>query len=402
MLASALVATAVGSAGGTDANQRFDGTIKFGATMSLTGALAAEAKTSKAGYDFMARWINRKGGIPVGQKRYRVELVFYDDQSNANLAVQLYEKLISEDKVHFLLGPYSSGVTNATSTIAEKHKIPMVVAHAATTSIYERGFKYLFGVLNTVDQYSEPLFVMSKSITKQPLPRRVAILYENALFPTAFADAADRLAKKHGFTVVYKESFPQGVDFASLIRAAGDAKPQIMITGGYTLGMIGLVRQAAEQRQSFPLWMFSLGPTVPGFLSSVQRNGEYLLEPIQWAATFYPKQKDEIFGWNARQFSKQFLRDMGYFPDYHPPQSAAALEVYYKAIAQAGTLNRQKVRNAIANVKLTSFYGKVCFDSRGVEKCKSMGVAQIQGGVPVAVWPARFAQRKLIYPAPGF
>ncbi len=400
LLASTLVATAVGSAG-AGTSQQFDGTIKFGAAMSLTGPLAAEAKTSKAGYDFMVKWINKKGGIPVGKKRYKVAMVSYDDQSNANLSVQLYEKLITEDKVNFLLGPYSSGVTNAVSTISEKYKIPMVVAHAATTSIYERGYKYLFGVLNTVDQYAEPLFLMSKTIKNQP-PRKVAILHENALFPTAFAEAAARLAEKHGFTVVYKQSFPQGVDFASLIRAAGETKPDIMVTGGYSLGMVGLVRQAAEQRQSFPMWMFSLGPTVPGFMAAVKRNGEFLLEPIQWAANFNPKQKDEIFGWNAKQFSKQFFRDMGYLPDYHPPQSAAALEVYYKAISQARSLNREKVRNAIAKVKLTSFYGKVCFDSRGVESCKSMGIAQIQGGRPVVVWPAEFAQRKLIYPAPGF
>ncbi len=401
LLASMLVATAIGSAGTGASAQQFDGTIKFGAAMSLTGPLAAEAKTSKAGYDFMVKWINKKGGIPVGKKRYRVELVSYDDQSNANLSVQLYEKLITEDKVNFLLGPYSSGVTNATGTIAEKYKIPMVVAHAATTSIYERGYKYLFGVLNTVDQYAEPLFVMAKTIKTKP-PKKVAILHENALFPTAFGDAAERLAQKHGFTVVYKESFPQGVDFASLIRAVGEAKPDVVITGGYALGMISLVRQAAEQGQSFPMWMFSLGPTVPGFLPAVKRNGEYLLEPIQWAANFNPKQKDEIFGWNAKQFSKLFFREMGYLPDYHPPQSAAALEVYYKAISQAKSLNRQKVRNAIAKIKLTSFYGKVCFDTRGVNKCKSMGIAQIQGGRPVVVWPSQFAQRKLVYPAPGF
>jgi branched-chain amino acid transport system substrate-binding protein len=227
-------------------------------------------------------------------------------------------------------------------------------------------------------------------------------LYENALFPTAFAEAAERLAKKHGFDVVYKQSFPQGADFASLIRAAGEKKPDIMFTGGYTLGMISLVRQAAEQSTSFPMWMFSLGPTVPGFLPAVRRNGEYLLEPIQWAANFWPRQRDEIFGWTARDFSKQFYRDMGYLPDYHPPQSAAALEVYYKAISQAGSLNREKVRAAIAKLRLTSFYGRVCFNPQGKEACKSMGIAQIQGGRPVVVWPAQFAQRKLIYPAPGF
>ena len=122
----------------SSSSQKFDGTIKFGATMSLTGGLAAEAKTAKDGYDFIADAINKKGGIPVGKKHYEIKIVYYDDQSNANNAVQLYDKLITQDKVDFLLGPYSSGVTLATSTEAEKYKIPMVVAHAATPAIYQR------------------------------------------------------------------------------------------------------------------------------------------------------------------------------------------------------------------------------------------------------------------------
>jgi branched-chain amino acid transport system substrate-binding protein len=397
-----LVAAAVGySSGNRQAKQHFDGVIKFGAAMSVTGPLAAEAKTSKDGYDFIAAQINRKGGIPVGKKHYEVKIVYYDDASNANTSVQLYEKLINEDKVNFLLGPYSSGVTLATSTVAEKYRIPMVVAHAATPSIYERGYKYLFGTLNVIDQYTAPLFAMAKSLKVKP-PKTVAIMYENALAPTAFANSAEAQAKRLGFEVVYKQSFPNPTnDFSPLISALAEKKPDIVLTGGYTLGMIGLVRQAAQQNLSIPMWMFMLGPTVPGFLSSVRRDGEYLLEPIQWAPNFWPNIKDEIFGWTAAEYAKYFRAKMGYVPDYHPPQSSAALEVYYKAIKLAGSLDRTRVRNAIAKVRLRSFYGNVCFNAKGQEGCKSMGIAQIQGGKPVVVWPARFAQRKLIYPAPG-
>jgi branched-chain amino acid transport system substrate-binding protein len=397
-----LVAATVGhSSGNTASGPKFDGTIKFGAAMSVTGGLSAEAKTAKDGYDFIAAAINKKGGIPVGKKHYEVEIVYYDDASNANTSVQLYEKLINEDKVDFLLGPYSSGVTLATSTVAEKYKIPMVVAHAATPSIYQRGYKYLFGTLNVIDQYTAPLFEMAKAIKINP-PHTVAILNETALAAQAFGDSAEANAKKNGFEVVYKQSFPNPTnDFSPLFSAISEKKPDIMVTGGYTLGMIGLVKQAAQQNLQIPLWMFLLGPTVPGFLPAVKRNAEYLLEPIQWAANFNPTLHDEIFGWTAHQYSQYFRAKMGYYPDYHPPQSSAALEVYYKAIQQAGSLNRDKVRDAIAKVHLRSFYGNVCFNSLGEENCKSMGIAQIQGGRPVVVWPAKYAQRKLIYPAPG-
>jgi branched-chain amino acid transport system substrate-binding protein len=374
--------------------------IRFGATVSLTGALAAEAQTSKDGYDFIVDKINEMGGIPVGDTSYPIEIVYYDDQSDADLAVQLYQKLIEEDDVDFLLGPYSSGVTNAVSTVAEQNGIPMVVAHAATTSIYERGYRYLFGVLNTVDQYSEPLFEMASQIEEDP-PTTVAIVHEDALFPTAFADAAEQLAGEYGFEVVYKQSFPQGVDFSSLMAAVAETDPDIVLSGGYTLGMIELVNRAAEQDVSFPMWMFSLGPTVPGFLEAVGENGENLLEPIQWAPNFAPDQEDEIFGWTAAEYAELFAEEKGYVPDYHPPQSSAAIEVYYKALGEAGTLDRDQVRDAIAAVDLTSFYGQVCFDERGVEACKSMGIAQIQDGKPVVVWPEEYAEAPLVYPNPG-
>jgi len=402
LVAAVLVAATVGNSSGHKASkQHFDGTIKFGAAMSVTGGLAAEAKTAKDGYDFIADAINKKGGIPVAKKHYSVQIVYYDDASNANTSVQLYEKLVNEDKVNFLLGPYSSGVTLATSAVAEKYKIPMVVAHAASPAIYDRGYKYVFGTLNTVGQYSEPFFQMLKAIKVNP-PKTVAILNENVLFQQAFADAAERNAKKYGFEVVYKQAFPNPTnDFGPLLSAAAAKNPDIMLTGGYTLGMIGLVRQAAQLHLSIPAWLFSLGPTVPGFTPAVGRNGEYLMEPIQWAANFNPTLKDEIFGWTARDYSKNFFRAKGYLPDYHPPQSSAALEVYYKALQQVGSLNRQKVRDAVAKIRLRSFYGNVCFNARGEENCKSMGVAQIQGGKPVVVWPAKYAQRKLIYPAPG-
>src|ERR687886_1434697 len=399
LLGAALVAAAVAVSG--TSSQKFDGTIKFGAAMSVTGPLAAEAKTAKDGYNFIASRINQKGGIPVGTKHYQVQIVYYDDQSDANQSVQLYEKLINEDKVNFLLGPYSSGVTLATSTVAEKYKIPMVVAHAATPSIYERNYHYLFGTLNVIDQYTAPLFKMAKSIKKHR-PKTVAIMYENALAPGAFAKSAAAQARKYGFRIVYQQSFPQGADFAPIMAAVKAKKPDIVLTGGYTLGMISLVRQAAEEDIQVPMWMFMLGPTVPGFLSSVKRLGEYLMEPIQWAPNFNPQLHDEIFGWSAKQYAKVFRKQMGYVPDYHPPQSSAALEVYYKAIKKAGTLDHKKVRDAIARIHLRSFYGNVCFNKKGEEACKSMGIAQVQGGHPVVVWPEKFAERKLVYPAPGF
>ena len=125
--------------------------IKFGASLALTGGLASEGRLVKEGYDWMVRLINDRGGITVDGKTYKVEIVYYDDGSDAPTAVRLTTKLLDEDHVNFLLGPYGSGSTNATSSVAEKYRIPMVDAHGSANTIYARGYKFIFGVLNPVE-----------------------------------------------------------------------------------------------------------------------------------------------------------------------------------------------------------------------------------------------------------
>jgi branched-chain amino acid transport system substrate-binding protein len=130
-----------------------DDVIRFGAAVSLTGALSTEAKQMKDGYDFYLTQINERGGIAVGGKKYKVEIVYYDDGSNPETAAKLTEKLLTEDKVNFVLGPYGSGPSLTATTVAEKHQVPMVLAHAASTAIYTRNYKYIFGTLTLIDQY---------------------------------------------------------------------------------------------------------------------------------------------------------------------------------------------------------------------------------------------------------
>src|SRR5215813_8601148 len=116
--------------------------IKIGASMSVTGTYAKPGTYQKEGYDVCIDELNAKGGL-LGRK---VELVIYDDQSMPATAVKLYEKLITEDKVDGVMGPYSSPVTEAAANVTEKYKKVMVSPLAATTSIFrkEPRRKYVF------------------------------------------------------------------------------------------------------------------------------------------------------------------------------------------------------------------------------------------------------------------
>jgi branched-chain amino acid transport system substrate-binding protein len=140
----------------------------------------------------------------------------------------------------------------------------------------------------------------------------------------------------------------------------------------------------------------ALGPTHPSFIPSLGPIANGILEPVQWAPNM--KWKDEIFGWTARQYFELFKEEFGYEADYHPPQSTAALQVYHRAIQKAASFDPQRVRDAIAETNMTTAYGPIKFDERGVNIGKTMAVIQLQGNVPVVVYPSSVAERKLIYP----
>jgi branched-chain amino acid transport system substrate-binding protein len=370
-------------------------TITFGAALSLTGRVSTEGRLVKVGYDIYVDEINKRGGIKVGGKPHRVEIKYYDDQSDAATSVKLYEKLINEDKVQLLLGPYSSGITFAASAVTEKYQLPMVAAHAAASNVYQRGFKNLFATLTPVDQYTANFVKMAASAT--PRAQRVALIHENALFPQASIDAAERQAKAAGLDVVYKEAYPTGTkDFAAMIEAMKARNPDALIAAGYTGDMIVLARQTSEQKVPLKMIGFTLGPTLPGFVEALGPRAENILEPVQWTSDL--PWKDEIFGWTAADYAALCRTQLGRDCDYHPPQSTAALQVYQRAIEKADSLDPKKVRDALAQTNIMTAYGPVRFNEMGQNIAKGMSVVQLQNGKPVVVFPTEGAKARFVYP----
>src|SRR5215471_13916664 len=185
--------------------------IKIGASMSVTGTYAKPGTYQKEGYDVCIDELNAKGGL-LGRK---VELVIYDDQSMPATAVKLYEKLITEDKVDAVMGPYSSAVSEAVANVTEKYKKVMVAPLAATTSIFKKPAgkerRYIFMVISPAEVYLEGLIDLAG---RRGL-KTVAILNEDTLFAKASATGTADIARKRGMQVVFQEAYPKGnTDFS--------------------------------------------------------------------------------------------------------------------------------------------------------------------------------------------
>src|SRR5262250_3974758 len=213
--------------------------IKIGASMSVTGSYAKPGTYQKEGYDVCIDDLNAKGGL-LGRK---VELVIYDDQSMPATGVRLYDKLITEDKVDAVMGPYSSAISEAVANVTEKYKKVMVAPLAATTSIFKKGRKYAFMVISPAEVYLEGLIDIA---AKRKL-KTIAIINEDTLFPKASAQGTEELAKKAGLQVVFKEAYPKGnQDFSGLLIKLKAANPDVLAAATYFDDAVALARQMKE------------------------------------------------------------------------------------------------------------------------------------------------------------
>src|SRR5205823_2475013 len=147
-----MIALAIAALAGSAQAQNGD-TITLGASVQLTGRLANTVRYYGDGYALAIEQVNKKGGVSVGGKKYKLALQILDNQSDVNLSVRQYTQLLSENKVNFLLGPFASDFALSDSAVAEKNEVPMVQGGGASTQIFSRGFKYVFGTLPPADDY---------------------------------------------------------------------------------------------------------------------------------------------------------------------------------------------------------------------------------------------------------
>ena len=187
LIALIVAVAAVGLVFASPAVAKVEGdTIVFGAAVSFTGKYSTNGKHTKNGYDLAVKRLNEMGGVKVGNKTYKVKIKYYDDESTPARAGQLADRLIKQDGIKFILGPYGSGPTKGMAPITEKHKIAMVEGNGASRALFNKGYRYLFAVLSTSEQYlAESINVLAEEFKRDgrdPKTAKVAIAVENDPF----------------------------------------------------------------------------------------------------------------------------------------------------------------------------------------------------------------------------
>jgi len=238
----------------TDVALCADEVITLGAAVSLIGKYALNGANTQNGYDLAVRQINAQGGVRIGRTPYRLEIRYYDDESKPARAAELVERLIQQDGVKFLLGPYSSGLTKAILPIIERHRSPMVEANGGERELFTKGYHYIFAVLSTSDQYLTPAIDLAAAnaskLGKTPQELRLAIATEDEPFAQDVCAGVLAAAERLGINCVIDDQLPPELDtMAVTLTNVKALKPDILVVSGREKGALTAVTQLEALRQ---------------------------------------------------------------------------------------------------------------------------------------------------------
>ena len=360
--------------------------IVIGASISQTGSYAEDAKFALAGYQLWIAQQNAKGGL-LGRQ---LQLKTYDDASDPATAVGDYEKLINQDKVDLIVGPYSSAITAAVANVAEKYKMPMISPEVASTAPFNRGLTYIFQGIQQSTRYVEGPLALAKAngYTK------IALTGEDTAFPKSVAAAVPDLAKAAGLEVVFNELYPHNAsDYSSIVQKMKQSGADVVLAMAYFPDAVGVLRALKQANYSPKLYYAAVGPTELNFGQEAGKDANGTMATANWSAILKTPGNEE--------FTKAFTDANKTPPDYHAASNYASLQVLAAAVNKIKSLDQQKLRDALATMKMQTIMGNFELDPKtGVQVGYNSLVLQWIDGKQTIIYPASFANHKPLLPFP--
>jgi len=375
-------------------------TITIGFTASRTGPLNVDSIGQEHGFEFWRDEVNSKGGIRVGDKNYQVKFASYDDQSVGGRVQQLYTRLINQDKADFLFSPYSSGLTAAAAVISEQYGKIMVDGGGAEEKPFELGNKHLFMVITPAGKY---LSGAIKALKEKNPHARIAMVYSDDPFSKTVLAAAKKQAKEAGLDVVMDESYaPATTDFGPVVNKIISSNADAFMGGGHYSDGATLARQMHDQKANLKWISILVAPSDDKF-AQLGAAATGVTVPSQWELQVSYKPQ---FGPTTAEFAKAFEAKFHQKADYHTASGYTAGVILQRAIEKAGSLDTEKVTQALNDTDVTTFFGHIKFDTdpshHGLQAAHEMVLAQwqeVNGALGrQVVWPAAARSANLVYP----
>ena len=363
--------------------------IKIGATAAITGPISTLGAAQGKLWEGWEQAQNEAGGIFVKSlgKRMPIKIIYYDDKSDPKVSVKFYEKLITEDKVNFLIGPMGSPIGFAATTVAERYKFPMLLGPSSDPKIFERGFKYIQGVQDLATEWSRHYFDMHANLRKG---QTMVLLTEDILFSRGVADGSKRFAAAAGLKLLSDEVAPADTaDFTPLITRMKAANPAIVYISSYPPFFVKFAKQAAELGFNPPALHCPLCSA-----ASVRNSLGPLAELVTGEIFWVPGMKLGDYKMLEAALQKSGVDP---FQWSFALSSLIQLEVLRAGIEKGGTLDRDVVFNTIKGMEVKTIGGLWKARPNGAGTITPFPI-QIQGGKMVTIWPPEAKTGDYVYP----
>jgi branched-chain amino acid transport system substrate-binding protein len=251
-------------------------TLKVGVIGPMTGPGAQWGLAAAGGVQIAAREVNAKGGLKVGSKTYQVEVIPYDEEYKAAVAISAMRRLVSQDGVKFVFGPVSSAGTLAVMDIVKETKT-IGITGAYSSKALNPSNAYMFRVYSVASDFAQPMVKW----LKKSLPanvKRVAIINPNDETGWDSDKMLAQLYKQYGYTVAGKELYERSVrDYIPILTKMLAEKPDLFDLGTSPPGSAGLiVRQVREL--GYKGYIVKIGGSGPGQI--IQAAGKEAAEGV--------------------------------------------------------------------------------------------------------------------------
>ena len=351
--------------------------LKIGFGMSLTGPLAGNGKAALISMQIWQEDVNARGGI-LGRK---VELVYYDDQTNPSTVPSIYSKLLDVDKVDLVVSGYGTNVIAPAMPIMMQRNMTFMGLFGLNVNSkfnYDRYFQIMPSGPEPAIGWTQGFFDTAMGLN--PKPQTVALVGADAEYPALALEGARAQVKRTGLRVVYDKTYPPNtVDYSPIIRAIQATNPDLVYVASYPPDSAGLIRAANEV--GLKTRMFGGGMVGPQFAALKAQLGPLLNGLVNYesyapdVADKFPSIDQFLAKYQARA-AKEGVDVLGF---YLPPFAYAMMEVLDQAIKGVGSLDQAKIADYIHKNEFNTYVGKVRFAKNGEWAQPRMLAVQYKG-----------------------
>jgi branched-chain amino acid transport system substrate-binding protein len=419
-----LVAGAVLSTGCTR-QQASAQEIKIGVVASMTGPSSTTGKDIWQSAVVAADEINANGGVYVKDlnQKVPVKLIQGDDESTREGGQKAVTRMITEDKVDVLVGGFSSAVTSAHQSIVADNKVPYIITGASSPIITRRtdiNTSYMFHHCPTTDDYGMQTVefidqqirpaINAKFQYPSDRPLRLAVIYQDSPYGKGVLDAvANTIASKNlNIQMVDNRSFKMGEsDFRTILTGVKASNPDAVYSAAFLNEQIPMITQARRDVGLNTIFLVVECNDDPDYYKGLGEFGEGSIIESRFGP--YSNIQGTLSA-PINSFKNNFSQKWGGFPGMMGASTYEGVYVATKAIENAGTRDKEQVRNALDNLQTSQIIEymegqKISFTDDYRESKFDLYMSQLAWNAtshelrPKIVWPDPIKETTFVLPS---